>query len=105
MQLLLDSSHYSVLLQKQILKILYALIQYTLPLQLANNQTMTLWMEIFETIIDWTVPPEVLKIDKDDRPELVWWRCKRWALCIVAGLSEWYGSPSEIFLKTYTMRI
>ncbi|EPY73756.1 hypothetical protein CB1_002578008 [Camelus ferus] len=62
MQLLPDSSHYSVLLQKQILKIFYALVQYALPLQLVNNQTMTAWMEIFRTIIDRTVPPVLLKI-------------------------------------------
>uniref|UniRef100_F6ZKI5 Importin 8 n=1 Tax=Ornithorhynchus anatinus TaxID=9258 RepID=F6ZKI5_ORNAN len=61
-QLLPDPSHYSVLLQKQILKIFYALVQYALPLQLVNNQTMTQWMEIFRTIIDRTVPPVLLKI-------------------------------------------
>ncbi|XP_046524459.1 importin-8 isoform X2 [Equus quagga] len=115
MQLLPDSSHCSVLLQKQILKIFYALVQYALPLQLVNNQTMTAWMEIFRTIIDRTVPPETLQIDEDDRPELVWWKCKKWALHIVARLFERYGSPgnvtkeyfefSEFFLKTYAVGI
>ncbi|XP_016874182.1 importin-8 isoform X3 [Homo sapiens] len=114
-QLLPDSSYYSVLLQKQILKIFYALVQYALPLQLVNNQTMTTWMEIFRTIIDRTVPPETLHIDEDDRPELVWWKCKKWALHIVARLFERYGSPgnvtkeyfefSEFFLKTYAVGI
>uniref|UniRef100_A0A8C0KXV9 Importin 8 n=1 Tax=Canis lupus dingo TaxID=286419 RepID=A0A8C0KXV9_CANLU len=85
MQLLPDSSHYSVLLQKQILKIFYALVQ------------------------------ETLQIDEDDRPELVWWKCKKWALHIVARLFERYGSPgnvtkeyfefSEFFLKTYAVGI
>ncbi|EHB09309.1 Importin-8 [Heterocephalus glaber] len=70
MQLLSDSLHYSVLLQKQILKIFYALVQYALPLQLENNQTMMTWMEIFQTIIDQTVPWERLQIDEGDRPEL-----------------------------------
>uniref|UniRef100_G3TXK7 Importin 8 n=1 Tax=Loxodonta africana TaxID=9785 RepID=G3TXK7_LOXAF len=117
-QLLPDSSHYSVLLQKQILKIFYALVQYALPLQLMNHQTTTEWMEIFRTIIDRTVPPETLQIDEDDRPELVWWKCKKWALHIVARLFERihrYGSPgtvtkeyfefSEFFLKTYAVGI
>ncbi|XP_033019366.1 importin-8 isoform X2 [Lacerta agilis] len=114
-QLLPDNSHYSVLLQKQILKIFYALVQYALPLQLVNNQTMTQWMEIFRTIIDRSVPPETLQIDEDDRPELVWWKCKKWALRIVARLFERYGSPgnvtkeyfefSEFFLKTYAVGI
>ncbi|XP_074051432.1 importin-8 [Macrotis lagotis] len=114
-QLLPDPSHYSVLLQKQILKIFYALVQYALPLQLVNNQTMMHWMEIFRTIIDRIVPPETLQIDEDDRPELVWWKCKKWALHIVARLFERYGSPgnvtkeyfefSEFFLKTYAVGI
>lgn len=115
LQLLPDASHYSVLLQKQILKIFYALVQYALPLQLVTHQTMTTWMEIFRTIIDRTVPPETLQIDEDDRPELVWWKCKKWALHIVARLFERYGSPgnvtkeyfefSEFFLKTYAVGI
>ncbi|XP_034367470.1 importin-8 isoform X1 [Arvicanthis niloticus] len=115
LQLLPDASHYSVLLQKQILKIFYALVQYALPLQLVNHQTMTTWMEIFRTIIDRMVPPETLQIDEDDRPELVWWKCKKWALHIVARLFERYGSPgnvtkeyfefSEFFLKTYAVGI
>ncbi|XP_070612520.1 importin-8 isoform X1 [Erythrolamprus reginae] len=114
-QLLPDNSHYSVLLQKQILKIFYALVQYALPLQLVNNQTMTQWMEIFRTVIDRSVPPETLQVDEDDRPELVWWKCKKWAFRIVARLFERYGSPgnvtkeyfefSEFFLKTYATGI
>ncbi|XP_077196070.1 importin-8 isoform X2 [Paroedura picta] len=114
-QLLPDNSHYSVLLQKQILKIFYALVQYALPLQLVNNQTMTQWMEIFRTVIDRNVPAETLQIDEDDRPELVWWKCKKWALRIVTRLFERYGSPgnvtkeyfefSEFFLKTYAVGI
>uniref|UniRef100_A0A670YDS0 Importin 8 n=1 Tax=Pseudonaja textilis TaxID=8673 RepID=A0A670YDS0_PSETE len=114
-QLLPDNSHYSVLLQKQILKIFYALVQYALPLQLVNNQTMTQWMEIFRTVIDRSVPPETLQVDEDDRPELVWWKCKKWAFRIVARLFERYGSPgnvtkeyvefSKFFLKTYAAGI
>ncbi|KAM4881890.1 importin-8 isoform 2-T3 [Thomomys bottae] len=114
-QLLPDPSHYSVLLQKQILKIFYSLVQYALPLQLVNKENMTTWMEIFRTILDRTVPPETLQIDEDDRPELVWWKCKKWALRIVARLFERYGSPgnvtkeyfefSEFFLKTYAIGI
>ncbi|KAM5171427.1 importin-8 [Mantella aurantiaca] len=114
-QLLPDSSHYSVLMQKQILKIFYALIQYTLPLQLVNNQTMTQWMGIFSSIADRDVPPETLQVDEDDRPELVWWKCKKWALHIITRLFERYGSPgsvtkeyiefSEFFVKTYAVGV
>lgn len=113
--LLPDPSHYSVLMQKQILKIFYALIQYTLPLQLVNNQTMTQWMGIFSSIADRDVPPETLQVDEDDRPELVWWKCKKWALHIITRLFERYGSPgsvtkeyiefSEFFVKTYAVGV
>ncbi|XP_078529891.1 importin-8 [Lissotriton helveticus] len=114
-QLLPDASPYSGLLQKQILKIFYALVQYALPLQLVNNQSMTQWMEIFRTIIDRDVPAETSQVDEDDKPELVCWKCKKWALHIVARLFERYGSPgnvtkeyfefSEFFLKTYAVGI
>ncbi|XP_067907109.1 importin-8 isoform X1 [Heterodontus francisci] len=114
-QLLPDATHWSVLIQKQILKIFFALIQYALPLQLVNKQTMTQWMEIFRTIIDRDVPPETLQVDEDDRPELVWWKCKKWALHLVTRLFERYGSPgnvtkeynefSEFFFKTYAVGI
>ncbi|XP_069759236.1 importin-8 isoform X4 [Narcine bancroftii] len=114
-QLLPDSAHFSVLMQKQILKIFYALVQYALPLQLVNKQTMTQWMEIFRTIIDRDVPPETLQVDEDDRPELVWWKCKKWALHLVTRLFERYGSPgnvtkeyiefSQFFFKTYVVGI
>uniref|UniRef100_A0A8C9ZXI6 Importin 7 n=1 Tax=Sander lucioperca TaxID=283035 RepID=A0A8C9ZXI6_SANLU len=82
-QLLPDHSSDSVLIQKQIFKILYALFQ------------------------------ETMQIDEDERPELPWWKCKKWALHILARLFERYGSPgnttkeyaefAELFLKEYAV--
>uniref|UniRef100_A0A4W4GJU1 Importin N-terminal domain-containing protein n=1 Tax=Electrophorus electricus TaxID=8005 RepID=A0A4W4GJU1_ELEEL len=82
-QLLPDLSSDSVLVQKQIFKILYALFQ------------------------------ETLQVDEDERPELPWWKCKKWALHILARLFERYGSPgnttkeytefAELFLKGYAV--
>uniref|UniRef100_A0A8C9WJC5 Importin 7 n=1 Tax=Scleropages formosus TaxID=113540 RepID=A0A8C9WJC5_SCLFO len=82
-QLLPNPSSDSVLVQKQIFKILYALFQ------------------------------ETLQVDEDDRPELPWWKCKKWALHILARLFERYGSPgnttkeytefAELFLKGYAV--
>uniref|UniRef100_A0AAX7UZG7 Importin N-terminal domain-containing protein n=1 Tax=Astatotilapia calliptera TaxID=8154 RepID=A0AAX7UZG7_ASTCA len=82
-QLLSDHSTDSVLIQKQIFKILYALFQ------------------------------ETMQIDEDERPELPWWKCKKWALHILARLFERYGSPgnttkeyaefAELFLKEYAV--
>ncbi|MGH0150607.1 UNVERIFIED_CONTAM: hypothetical protein FKN15_019615 [Acipenser sinensis] len=88
---------------------------YSLPLQLVNNHTMTQWMEILRDVIDRGIPPETLKVDEDDRPDLVWWKCKKWALRIVTRLFERYGSPGNVtkeyfefadfFLKTYAVGI
>ncbi|XP_033968421.1 importin-8 isoform X1 [Pseudochaenichthys georgianus] len=114
-QLLADATIFSVLIQKQILKTFHALVQYSLPLQLINNTVMTQWMEILRAIMDRGVPAETLEVDEDDRPELAWWKCKKWALRIITRLFERYGSPGNVtkeynefadfFLKTYAMGI
>ncbi|KAG8524236.1 Importin-7, partial [Galemys pyrenaicus] len=84
-QLLSDQSDQSVLIQKQIFKIFYALVQ------------------------------ETLQVEEDDRPELPWWKCKKWALHILARLFERYGSPgnvskeynefAEVFLKAFAVGV
>uniref|UniRef100_A0A8C7GGA4 Importin 8 n=1 Tax=Oncorhynchus kisutch TaxID=8019 RepID=A0A8C7GGA4_ONCKI len=84
-QLLPDGTIFSVLIQKQILKIFHALVQ------------------------------ETLEVDEDDRPDLVWWKSKKWALHIITRLFERYGSPGNVtkeyfefadfFLKTYAVGI
>ncbi|XP_066556946.1 importin-7 isoform X1 [Amia ocellicauda] len=112
-QLLQDPSSQSVLIQKQIFKILYALFQYNLPLELINQQNLTEWMEILKQVVDRDVPAETLQVDEDERPELPWWKCKKWALHILARLFERYGSPgniskeytefAELFLKGYAV--
>uniref|UniRef100_A0A8C9U242 Importin 8 n=1 Tax=Scleropages formosus TaxID=113540 RepID=A0A8C9U242_SCLFO len=114
-QLLPDATVFSVLIQKQILKIFHALVQYSLPLHLVNNTVLTQWMEILRTVMDRDIPPETLEVDEDDRPELVWWKCKKWALHIITRLFERYGSPGNVtkeysefadfFLKTYAVGI
>uniref|UniRef100_A0A8C2DCT1 Importin 7 n=1 Tax=Cyprinus carpio TaxID=7962 RepID=A0A8C2DCT1_CYPCA len=100
-QLLPDQSSDSALVQKQIFKILYALFQYNLPLELINRQILTDWMDILKTVVDRDVPPEALQVDEDERPELPWWKCKKWALHILARLFERYGSPGNT-TKEYT---
>uniref|UniRef100_A0A8C5F3T1 Importin 7 n=1 Tax=Gadus morhua TaxID=8049 RepID=A0A8C5F3T1_GADMO len=110
-QLLPDPSSDSVLVQKQIFKIIYALFQ------LINRQNLTEWMEILKTVVDRDVlsffPQETMQADEEERPELPWWKCKKWALHILARLFERYGSPgnttkeyaefAELFLKGYAV--
>uniref|UniRef100_A0A2K6B9Z3 Importin N-terminal domain-containing protein n=1 Tax=Macaca nemestrina TaxID=9545 RepID=A0A2K6B9Z3_MACNE len=83
-QLLSDQSDQSVIIQKQIFKIFYALIQHILPLELTNQQNLTEWIEILKT--------ETLRIEEDDRPELF----------------ERYESPgnlAEVFLKAFVVGV
>ncbi|KAL6429387.1 hypothetical protein ACFW04_008221 [Cataglyphis niger] len=103
LRLLPDSSEQSVLLQKQILKIFFALTQYTLPLDLISREVFSQWMDVVRQIADRPVPPEINNpdLDDDERKELPWWKCKKWALHILHRMFERYGSPGNV-TKEYT---
>lgn len=114
LRLLPDSSEQSVSLQKQILKLFYAFIQNTLPLNIVSKESFTQWMDIVRQVADRPVPAEVdnLKLDDDDRAHLPWWKCKKWALNIIHRMFERYGSPGTVsneykdfsawYLKTFS---
>ncbi|XP_078483140.1 importin-7 isoform X1 [Ciona intestinalis] len=114
-KLMEDPSASSALLQKQLLKILYALIQYSLPMDLFNEKIMDEWINIMRVIIDTPPPPDTLQVDELERCELPWWKSKKWAVHFLARMFERYGSPgsvtkeynafSEFFLKRYTVSI
>lgn len=55
-QLVHDPSEVSALLQKQILKIFFALIQYFLPLNLITRDIFSQWMELLRNIVDRPIP-------------------------------------------------
>lgn len=94
--LLPDQSDHSVLLQKQILKIFHALVQYSMPMTLLTRDLFTQWMEILRQVVERPVPPETNQIDIEERPELSWWKAKKWALHILARVFERYGSPGNV---------
>uniref|UniRef100_A0A8C6TCB7 Importin 8 n=1 Tax=Neogobius melanostomus TaxID=47308 RepID=A0A8C6TCB7_9GOBI len=89
-QLMPDATIFSVLIQKQVLKIFYSLVQYSLPLRLINTSVMTQWMELLRQVMERDVPAETLEVDEDDRPELAWWKCKKWAMRILTRVFERY---------------
>lgn len=91
-----DQSEASVLLQKQILKIYYAFIQNFLPQDVLTKEVFTQWMEVIRQIVDRPVPEETSQIDEDERPELAWWKVKKWATHILARVFERYGSPGNV---------
>lgn len=113
--LLPDPSEHSTLLQKLILKIFYALTQYHMPLELLDNEHFTQWMEVIRQIADRTVPEQTLQVDEEERPDLPWWKVKKWALHILARIFERYGCPSTVgkeykqfaewFIKTFSSGI
>ncbi|KAI4503803.1 hypothetical protein M0802_001206 [Mischocyttarus mexicanus] len=98
LRLLPDQSEQSVLLQTQILKIFFALTQYTLPLDLISKEVFSQWMDVVRQVADRPVPPETHNpnLDDDERVELPWWKCKKWALHILHRMFERYGSPGNV---------
>ncbi|XP_055947486.1 importin-7-like [Argiope bruennichi] len=114
-QLVHDPSDVSALLQKQILKIFFALIQYFLPLNLITKDVFSQWMELLRNVVDRPIPEQTTTYDEEELAELSWWKCKKWALHILTRVFERYGSPdsvspeyqefSKYYLKTYTAGI
>lgn len=95
-----STSDQSVLLQKQILKIYYALTQFVLPLDLITQDIFSQWMEICRRIVDLPVP-DCSQVDEDERPELPCWKLKKWALHIMVRMFERYGSPNNCLSEKY----
>ena len=48
----------------------------------------TQWMELARQIADRPIPEETNQIDEEDRPDLIWWKCKKWSLHILARTFE-----------------
>lgn len=95
--LLSDPSDASLLIQKSILKIFYALTHYFMPVKLVTKEVLLKWMEIIKHIIEQPIPPHIdINVDIDDRPEEPCWKCKKWALHIVARVFDRFGSPSTV---------
>lgn len=95
-RLLPDQSEQSVLLQKEALKVYFALTQYTLPLDFITKEVFASWMDICTQVAGRAVPPDAVKPDEDERADLPWWKCKKWALHILYRMFERYGSPGNV---------
>ncbi|KAL1456808.1 hypothetical protein WDU94_001509 [Cyamophila willieti] len=115
-RLLPDPSEQSTLLQKQILKIFFAFTQYTLPVpKVISREVFAQWMEIFRVVAERPVPDSTNSVDEDERSDLPWWKCKKWALHILYRIFERYGSPGGVvsdyeefahwYLKTFSSGI
>ena len=114
-ELMPDDSNDSLLIQKQILKILYAVIQYHLPQKLFTKEVFLSWMEALKQVVERDIPTRVDQVEEDDKPEEPAWKCKKWALHLLARVFERYGSPGSVskqfkpfsdwYIKTFSMGI
>ncbi|XP_015762265.1 PREDICTED: importin-7-like [Acropora digitifera] len=91
-----DVSQQSVAIQKEILKIFFALIQYVLPMELVSSESFGKWMHIFQTVVSRDVPQEAMEGDEEELAKLPWWKAKKWALHILCRVFERYGTPGSI---------
>lgn len=96
LDLLPDTTDASLAIQKIILKIFYAFTQYNLPIKLITEDVLLKWMEIVKHIIECPIPPKTEQVDIDERPHEPIWKCKKWALHIVARIFERFGSPATV---------
>ncbi|XP_075231747.1 importin-8-like [Lycorma delicatula] len=90
-----------ILLQKQILKIHYALVQYALPCQLVPIDVFRQWIEIALAVILQTIPCDSNQGDKNKSVAEQWWNCKKWALRTVHKALVSYGIPDNISKEYY----
>lgn len=90
-------SEQSCKLQKQILKTFHATLQYSLPLAILTRETFAQWMTLIIEIAKRDIPESAQKdVEKEDRPDLIWWKCKKWSLHLMARIFERYGSPNNV---------
>lgn len=90
-EILPDNSEQSVLIQKTILKIIYILTQFSLPLTIFNRDFFLQWMVIIRQVLDRPVPDEVNKVDVEQRYDLPWYKAKKWSLHIIVRIFDRYG--------------
>lgn len=114
-QLVEDQSDLSVLTQKQILKIFFTFIQFILPLDVLDKNSIANWIEVCNVILTRPVPDHVEQIDRDERQDLSWWKVKKWSIRILNRIFDRYGTPAnagkeyaefaQYFLKGYATNI
>ncbi|XP_063677673.1 importin-7-like [Bolinopsis microptera] len=96
-QLHTDDSELSVTSQKMILKIIFCLIQFRMPAELFPEPVFGRLIQNLQAIMSRPVPKEVTDIhDKDELPNVVWWKLKKWAMHLMTRIFERYGNTTNI---------
>jgi len=79
-------------IRKQVLKIFFALTQYVFPLELLSEEVFTGWMEFCNGVVMADIPAGAEdNVDNDEKPELIWWKEKKWALHILSRTFDRLG--------------
>uniref|UniRef100_A0A5S6QKU5 Importin N-terminal domain-containing protein n=1 Tax=Trichuris muris TaxID=70415 RepID=A0A5S6QKU5_TRIMR len=109
-QLMPNNSQESVYLQKVIIKTFYALVQFNLHPDLMSPEHFVEWMELVRQVVEQPLPEETRCVDYEDRPQLVWWKIKKWAARLMGRMLERFNhmknnSPeykpfAELYTKT-----
>jgi hypothetical protein len=95
-----DGSDLSVLIQKETFKVFHAFMQYNFPMKVLTREVFTQWMELFRQAIARPVPTEqVDQLPIDERANTPHWKCKKWALHILARVFDRYGCPGSVSNK------
>lgn len=90
-------SEQSCQIQRLILKTFHATLQYSLPMTILTREVFEPWMNIIIEIAKRDVPESVqANVDPESRPDLIWWKCKKWSLHLMARIFERYGSPNSV---------
>ena len=45
-----------------------------------SREVFTRWMELIRQVAERTVPEQANQIDEEERGNLCWWKCRKWAL-------------------------
>lgn len=91
----------SSFLQKQILKIFYCLIQFSLNAQMFPLEEIAKWLKLFMEIVQQQIPTECDAVPEDERAGTIWWKCKKWTLKTLQRIFERYGNKGNVD-KPYT---
>ncbi|KFD52142.1 hypothetical protein M514_06987, partial [Trichuris suis] len=94
-QLMPNNSQESVYLQKIIIKTFYTLVQFNLHPDLMTPEHFVEWMELARQVVEQPLPEETLCVDYEDRPQLVWWKIKKWAGRLMGRMLERFNYPKN----------
>lgn len=69
-------------------------LQFHLPLKVLTKPLFAEWMELVRLLLDRDVAP--LDMDDDEKPQVIWWKIKKWAMKLLYRLFERWGAPKML---------